>query len=327
VVRELEGVSLVVFGRVAAKVQARRILTPACLLATVPDAAALVAARRYAALQPFIVDKEPLFDAMIELVETRGTRPSRIIELGVGTGGFLGRVARTGVWPVASLVGADLSGARIEVAGETMASLGRPATLCAGVNALDAADPFFENTVPPGTADMVVLAQFEHYAPNDQGSSLAWRLTQAGSAWCTKSELRRLAWSRLRPGGWLFVIDDYAAGTAELQACWDRAWDAHVVREFAGEAVRRALKPVGRFRTEFPARGYHPKRPLEERLALAARARSRRRHRDGEEVQALSVAYADFRELFGGASCGLVPHPATESHPQFYLLWGRRSSG
>ncbi len=302
-------------------------VTAECPEVAVADAAALAAARRYAVLQPFVVDKEPLFRAMMHLVEEAGVTPARVVELGVGTGGFLEAVARAGVWPQAGLVGADLEAARLVVAHESLAALDRPVTLCGGVNALDAGDPFYRVTVPPGSADVVVMAQFEHYAPSDPGSALARRLTREGRAWCTKAALRRLAWSRLRPGGWLFVIDDYAAEDADQQARWDRAWDAHVARELSGEPVRQAWHARGLGAAVLRGRGYHPGRPLDERLALAARARRRRRHRDGEEVQRWSEAMDDFRALAGDGGCGLVPHPATASHPQFFLLWARRPAG
>lgn len=289
-----------------------------------PATPALTAARRYAVLQPLIVEKRPFFEMINGMIEASGTKPARVVELGVGTGGFLEAVARARWWPQASLVGADLSPERIAVARETMAALGRAVALHDGVNALDADDPFYENAVPPTSADVVVLAQFEHYAPNDETSPLARRLSQTGRAWCPKAALRRLAASRLRPGGWMIVIDDFAAETAEKQANWDRAWDAHVVREFSSASVRQALDPIDPEWAAALARRYHPDRPLAQRLALAARARARRRHRDAEEVQELDLAWGDFRELFAEGQCGLVPHPDTAGHPQFYLMWGRR---
>jgi SAM-dependent methyltransferase len=298
-----------------------------CADVMVPDAAALAAAWRYAVLQPLVVDKGPLFRAMIRLVELGGVVPGRVVELGVGTGGFLEAVARAGVWPGASLVGADVAVERLMVARETLAALGRSAMFCDGVNALDAGDPFYVGPVPAGSADVVVMAQFEHYAANGPESGLARRREREGRVWCTKAALRRLAWARLRPGGWLFVIDDYAAGSAELQARWDRAWDAHVVRQLTGERVRGALQAHGLSGAAWRGGGYDPGRPWSERLALAARVRRRRRHRDGEEVQPWSDAFEDFRVLGGAGGCGLMPHPAVASHPQFFLMWARRAAG
>jgi SAM-dependent methyltransferase len=288
-----------------------------------PDPDALRAARRYAALQPSIVDKSPFFDAMVRMVEAAGSPPERIVELGIGTGGFVEAAARRRTWPAAECVGCDLSAARIAVAREMLENLGAGAQLRAGVNALDAADPFYDDVVPPGSADVVVLSQFEHYAPNDDGSALAGWLRQAGRRYCPKAALRRLARSRLRPGGWLFVIDDYGAGTPAEQDVWSRAWDAHVVRELSQPEV---LQAVARFDPKWAAtlaRSYDASRPWEERLALAARARERRRHRDGEETQSLVAARADFAALFADGDHGMVPHPQTTTHPQFFLHWGR----
>lgn len=291
--------------------------------ARLTDTAALREARRYAAVQPFIVNKAPLFEAMVRLVETAGPPPRRVVELGVGTGGFLEAIAAQGRWPEAECIGADLSAARIAVARCTMAEFGRSATLWAGVNALDADDDFYAQVARPGGADMVVLAQFEHYAPNDGSSMLARRLEQDGRPFCTKQAMRRLAASRLRPGGWLFVIDDYGADTAGEQASWNQAWDAHVVAEFARDEVRLVMDRIDPSWTAGLARRYDTARPLPQRLALAARARTRRRHRDGEEIQPLAGARADFQMIFGEGNCGMVPHPNDAAHPQFFLLWGR----
>jgi SAM-dependent methyltransferase len=301
-------------------------LTSACQRAAISDHASLIEARRYAALQPFIVDKGPLFDALLGLVGGGDREPGRVVELGVGTGGFLEAVARAGAWPRASLVGADMCSARIQVAREIMESLGRPADLWFGVNALDAGDPFFERVVPAGTADVVVLSQFEHYAPNDDRSPLARRLDQAGWIWSSKAALRRFAASRLRPGGWLFVVDDYAAETTEAQARWDRAWDAHVVDQFARAEVVESLTALDPHWAESMGRRYAGSRPWEVRLQLVARARARRRHRDREEVQTLRAACEDFREIFGAQNHGRLAHPMVSVHPQFHLLWGRRPS-
>jgi hypothetical protein len=219
-----------------------------------------------------------------------------------------------------------MSSARIQVARETMDLLGRSAELWSGVNALDGGDPFFERVVPPGTADVVVLSQFEHYAPNDDRSPLARRLDLAGRVWSTKAALRRFAASRLRPGGWLVVVDDYAAETTEAQARWDRAWDAHVVDQIARAEVVKALAGLDPRWAESIGRRYAGSRPWELRLQLVARARARRRHRDREEVQTLRAACDDFREIFGARNHGRLAHPAAAAHPQFHLLWGRRPS-
>jgi hypothetical protein len=208
-----------------------------------------------------------------------------------------------------------------------MTALARPATLHANVNALDTEDPFYFQVAPQGGADVIALSQFEHYAPNSEASPLADRLTQAGQPWCTKSALRRLARSRLRPGGWLFVIDDYEADTEVEQEGWDRAWDAHVVKNFSLPCVREAMATVDPAWADALARRYDPARPLARRLALAARARTRRRHRDGEETQSLTVAREDFQAVFGEKNCGFLPHPSTSTHPQFFLLWGRAAAG
>jgi len=261
---------------------------------------------------------------MMRMVAVPGAdAPRRLAELGVGTGGFLEAVARRGIWPEAELVGCDRSAARIAVAGETLRSLGRGARLCAGVNALDAGDSFYREVAAAGSADVVVLSQFEHYAPNDRGSALAARLAREGRPFGTKAEVRRLAHSRLRPGGWLFVIDDYKADTPEEQDAWDRAWDAHVVAQWARPDVIAGLRAVDPVWAARLARHYDPARPWEERLRLAARARARRRRRDGEELQSLAAACGDFHALFDGGAHGLLPHPQAASHPQFFLHWGR----
>jgi len=299
-------------------------LTTACREHADPDAAALTRAWRYAALQPFIVDKRPLFDEAIRLVDDGGTSPAAVLELGVGTGGFLEAVAVAGAWPGARLIGADLSEARLVVARTVLSSVGRAVDLHGAVNALDAASAFYHRRVPPGSMDVVVLSQFEHYAPNHRTSPLADRLARLGGAWCSKPELRRLAVSLLRPGGWLILIDDYAADSPAQQAAWDQAWDAHVVRSLASHEAREALGAVDPVGAEALLCRYRDTRPWVARLALAARARSRRRHRDGEEVEALGAARRDFEQLFGADGCGVVAHPNAAAHPQFYLLWGRR---
>lgn len=299
-------------------------MTTDCQERSNPDAAALSAAWRYAALQPFIVDKRPLFDEAIRLVNAGGASPSAVLELGVGTGGFLDALASAGAWPEARLIGVDLSESRLVVARTALSSVGRAVEWHGGVNALDAAGECYRRSVPPGSMDVVVLSQFEHYAPNHRSSPLADRLARLGSAWCSKPELRRLAVSRLRPGGWLIVIDDYGADSPDQQAAWDHAWDAHVVRSLASEAAQAALAAVDPVGAETLLCRYRATRPWALRLALAARARSRRRHRDGEEIEALGDARADFERLFGSGDCGVVAHPKAATHPQFHLLWGRR---
>ncbi len=293
-----------------------------------PDAPALTAARRYAVLQPAIVDKSPLFEAMVGLVEARGgVAPSRVVELGVGTGGFLEEVARRRLWPESTLIGCDLRAAPLAMARERLAAHGREAVLCAGVNALDPGDAFYAHIAPAGSADMLVLSQFEHYAPNHAGGPLAQRHAREGRRASTKAELRRLAASRLRPGGWLFVIDDYGAATPREQAEWDRAWDAHVVRAFADPELHRRLRAVDPAGAESLARRYGAARPWAQRLALAARARARRRHRDAEELQPLAEALGDFVRIFGADAAGVIPHPAAGACPQFRLFWGRKKAG
>ena len=298
-------------------------MTTECRERTEPDAAALAAAWRYAALQPFIVDKRPLFDEAVRLIGAGGSSPASLLDLGVGTGGFLETVAAAGVWPHARLVGVDLCEARLEVARSTFSAHGRAVELHGGVNALDADGWVYQHVAPPASADVVVLSQFEHYAPNSPTSPLAERLARQGRAWCTKHDLRRLAASRLRPGGWLVVVDDYAAESDALQDAWDRAWDTHVVRSLAGAEARAALAAVDPMSAEALLHRYREARPWAQRLALAARARSRRRHRDGEEIERLEAARQDFENLFGAGRCGVVAHPDATAHPQFFMLWGR----
>ncbi|MFN0127902.1 MAG: class I SAM-dependent methyltransferase [Verrucomicrobiales bacterium] len=289
-----------------------------------PDPAAMVAAQRYAVLQPLIVDKTPLFEWMIQQVtSSHPAGPARIIELGVGTGGFLEEVVRQRLWLETTLIGCDCGVAPLAVARERLAAHGRSAVLCGGVNALDPQDAFYTHLAAPASADVVVLSQFEHYAPNQPESRLARRLSEEGRFACSKAALRRLAASLLRPGGWLFVVDDYAADTPEEQAAWEAAWDAQVVRDLGEPRVHRKLAAFDPAGAATLARRYSVDRPLAQRLALVARARSRRRHRDFEEIQSLTEAQADFRELFGAGRAGVVAHPASSSYPQFFLLWGR----
>lgn len=290
-----------------------------------PDPAALVAAKRYALLQPLIIDKGPLFEWMIQQVaSSHPTSPERIIELGVGTGGFLEEVARRSQWLETTLIGCDRAVAPLAVARERLAAHGRSAILCGGVNALDPHDAFYGHLAPPASADVVVLSQFEHYAPNHKDSPLARRLSEEGRTACPKAALRQLAASLLRPGGWLFVLDDYSADTPDEQALWEAAWDAQVVRALSEPQLHRKLATFDPAGAATLARRYSINRPLTQRLALVARARSRRRHRDFEEIQPLTDAQADFRELFKVGRTGVTAHPAAASYPQFFLLWGRR---
>ena len=282
------------------------------------------AARRYAVLQPVIVDKEPLFAEVMRRVEAAGVGvPERVVELGVGSGGFLEAVAAGGGWPGAWLAGCDLSEGQSRVAAGRLAELGRPAHFWGGVNALDETSSFYHEVVPSGSVDVVVLSQFDHYAPDADDSWLAAALRARGRVFTTKSGLRRLARSRLRPGGWLMVIDDFAADSPQLQAEWSRAWDAHVVRALAAPEVLARLAAVDPEWSVRLAHHYAPGRPVTERLALAARARSRRRRRDLEETQSLGAAMTDFATLFDDGAWGVVPHPDQASFPQFFLFWGR----
>jgi len=288
----------------------------------------LRAARRYAVMQPVIVDKEPLFERLFRLVAgVWPDGPGRVVELGMGTGGCLESVVRRGLWPGAELIGCDLSAERVAVAGESLAASGREVRLCAGVNALDAGQAFYREVVPAASVDVVILSQFEHYAPNHGASVLAGRLAGMGRRFSTKAELRRLAASRLRPGGWLMVIDDYEAATADEQAAWHRAWDGRVVDELARPEVGARLAAVDAEWTSRVVRRYGAGRPRDERLALAARARRRRRWRDLEETEPLVSAADDFCALFGGGACGVVRHPEPSLFPQFHLLWGRVGPG
>lgn len=283
-------------------------------------------AARYAVAQPFIIDKTPFYEKMARLIAQAKMTPQVVAELGVGTGGFLEYAAQSGVWPQARLLGCDLSWEMLELARAQLAAAGERARLIGGVNALDPAGAFYRDELRAGSADVVALSQFEHHAPNAVDSPMAARLARSGLAFVDKAALRRLAFSRLRPGGWLFVIDDYAAATEEQNRQWQQAWDAHVVAMFARPEVIARLAETDAAWAAQIAQSYSPDRPHGERLVFAARARQQRRLRRCEEIQPLAEARADFAQLFAGGECGCIPHPLAGAHPQFYLFWGRKKT-
>lgn len=310
-----------------------------------PPAVALTPtqARWYAATQPFIVEKEPLFAHAAHAVLTPSTRPRSITEIGIGPGGFLAHAAAHR-WLRAPdrLMGVDLSAAMIQEARQSLAAHGcevvtmsaealearplpeRAALLVSGLNALDVDHPRWARLLPPSSQDVIVLSQAEHYAPNSADSPLAHRLTAVGLPWVDKAAWRRWLMSRLKPKGWLVVIDDYAAPTEEENQRWLAAWDAHVARQWARAEVISQLAATDAAAAARVARHYHPKRPWSERLALVRRVRERRRRRAAEEVQPLPDTRESWQTLFTPGHWQMMPHPNQEAFPLFFLWLGQR---
>ncbi len=281
---------------------------------TMPAASRLpevAAARRYAATQPFIVDKTPFFERLADEIAD-----GPVVELGVGPGGFLAWASgRT----EARLIGCDASPGMISLA---RAAAPR-AEWHAEVDLLDVDAPFYKN-LP--RARLIVLSQAEHYAPNGAASPLAARLVAAGRPATAKPALRRHLALLLAPGGVLAVIDDFRADDAGTDAEWTSAWDAHVVRQFADPAVVAAVGSTDPAAAAHLRKHYAATRPESERLQLARRARERRRVRQWEETQRWSEAQADFAAVFGEGNVWCMRHPSGATHPSFFMLCGRRVS-
>jgi SAM-dependent methyltransferase len=284
---------------------------------------------RYQATQRFIVPRTPFFQRIADLCSEE---QQAIFEPGCGTGGFLefwaagarrsGFAGRTGS---SSLLGCDISSAMVSLAAGRLRLATTPVRLVSGVDALDLQSPFYRHEIPTGGFSLIVLSQFEHYAPNDPESPLARRLWTLGLRAMTKSDLRRFLWSLLRPGGWLCVIDDFRAADVEAEAAWAQAWDRYVVRQFADRSVIDLVGAQDAATAQCLATHYGLERPERQRLTLARRARQRRRIRNLEETQRLDDARRDFSEIFGSKNIGAEPHPNAATHPQFFLLWGRRN--
>ncbi len=302
-------------------------------------------ARWYAATQPFIVDKTPFYEHIARDLFAAPSRRAhhlpRLTEIGVGPGGFLGHAAAQGWLPADwHVLGGDLSPAMLAEAQRFFATHHRPTaivpaersplspdtpglTLVSGVEALQPTSPFYAHWLPPASQDAIVLSQFEHYAPNAEDSPLARRLRAAGRPWLTKAALRRWLVTRLRPGGTLWVLDDYAADSPALHRQWDAAWDAHVATQWSRPETIASLARVDATAAARLARHHAPSRPLAGRLALVTRTRERRRYRAGEEIQPLDDAWADFQALFGVGHCGRISHSNQVAFPQFFLFFGK----
>jgi SAM-dependent methyltransferase len=288
-------------------------------------------ALRYQATQRFIVPRTPFFQRIADLC---GEEQQAIFEPGCGTGGFLEfwaagarRSGFAGRTDSSSLLGCDISSAMVGLAASRLRLGSTSVRLVSGVDALDLQSQFYHHEIPAGGFSLVVLSQFEHCAPNDPESPLARQLRALGLRAMTKSDLRRFLWSLLRPGGWLFVIDDFRAADVEDEAAWSQAWDRHVVRQFADRSVIDLVAAQDAVTAQCLARHYGLERPEHQRFALARRARERRRIRNFEETQRLNDARRDFSEIFGPKNIGVEPHPSAATHPQFFLLWGRRNPG
>lgn len=313
--------------------------------AVLPPAAGLTPqqARWYAATQPFIIDKTPLFARAAEAVFAVSAATRQVTEIGIGPGGFLAQaVARGWLQPEDRLLGLDLSAAMVAEAHRALAAQGWPtasltaealdssplppsyALLVSGLNALAIEDPQLNRLLPPASQDVLILSQVEHYAPNTPSSPLARRLTAIGWPWVDKAKWRRWLVSRLKPHGWLVVIDDYAAPDEEENERWLTAWDAHVARQWARPEVIAQLSATDPAAAARLAQHHAPTRPWAERLTLVRRVREWRRRRTAEEVQPLAEARADWENLFGPEHAWIIPHPHQEAFPQFFLLLGQK---
>jgi SAM-dependent methyltransferase len=282
----------------------------------------------YDVTQPFIIGKEAFFERIVELC---GPGPQAVLEPGCGPGGFLEfwiRRVRSGrACAPATLVGCDVSAAMIERAAEKLRPFANvPVRLLAGVDFLDPGSRFHVDEMPPGGFSLVVLSQSEHYAPNHRGSPLERRHAARGRRPLVKPELRRRMASVLRPGGHLVVIDDFRHGRVEEEAGWSAAWDRHVVGRFSDPAVVDSIRRRDPATSARIADHYAGARPEPQRLALARRARELRRARNWEETERLDRALEDFAAIFGAGNTGVMNHPDSGAHPQFFMLWGRRAT-
>jgi SAM-dependent methyltransferase len=307
-----------------------------------PGYQSAVRARSHILTQPFVVSKEPFFRRILDELDRR--RESlcadgvlAVFEPGCGHGLFFDRlIEHVGRWNGLArleLTGADLSSEMIlHAAGHVHAS-SRFATmncdvslvLASGVNCLDAGTPFHRDHLAPESFSLIMVSQFQHYFPNSPSSPLARRLELQGVNFSTKHEFRRHCHRLLRPGGMVFIIDDFRGRTEVEDEAWNRAWDRHVVRQFTSRRVIESIRKSDPRLAREIQRRYNPARGEAELVAVARGIRERRRMFCREEIETLDDALVDLREIFGGANSGVMAHPAGESHPNFFMVWAEKS--
>ena len=298
----------------------------------------------YAATQPLLVDKEPLFARILTAVEkawpawcAAAPEGISVVEPGCGPGFFMAAflrwlATRTDSTPV-HLVGADLSTGMIDLAHRRLDPLvatlrpQRPVTLSltGSVDLLPPEAPFFQEIGAP-KAHLVIAAQFEHYFPNRPDSPLASALTKTGRIVRTKADFRRWAHHILAPGGLYATIDDALGASPQEEARWQAAWDRHVIERFASPGILESLGRSAPTLAQVLRRHYAPHRPEGDRLRHARRAREIRRRSCLEEVETLAETRAGLESIFGEGRVLVESHPDPRTHPQFFLALAHRGA-
>jgi hypothetical protein len=197
--------------------------------------------------------------------------------------------------------------------------------LASGVDCLDSASPIHRDHLAPERFSLVVVSQFQYYFPNSRSSPLARRLESHGVAISTKAGFRRFCHRLLRPGGMVFIIDDFSGRTEAEEEAWNQAWDRHVVRQLTSPEVIGVITDADpRFAREIQRR-YDPERGETGLVAMARRIRQRRRRFCREEIESIDATIGDMRERFGAATTGIMAHPAPHTPPNFFTAWAEKT--
>ena len=279
--------------------------------------------------QPLLVDKEPIFDLILNKLASRmkainPDRPLRILDIGCGPAFVIDRLVEVANGHHIHYVGIDLSKEMTTSVAQSQSLHQRrnmEFELHSGINVpVEGLVRAFQQNIER-RFDAIFSLQFSHYLPTTLISPLGIEYSEHGLHPICRDTFWRQCFTLLDRGGMFFDFDDVVGKDDSETRELEREWDWYGLQRMTDP---RALAAIGTHDVELYRRikaRYVDGVPLKLSLERFAKARRERRLHDREEPASLDFIATNLDLIFDEL--------LTYRHPdlrKFYLWMASKSS-
>jgi hypothetical protein len=290
-------------------------------------------AQSYSLTQRLIVDKEPFFKEILEIMKEKDKKRVSFLEPGIGPGFFLEYLIlnqffrnKEGIYHAADISEGMLSYTMtniINIFPNDNNGSKLSLDLTGKVNCIDPDNTFYGKVLEQGRMfDCVFSSQFHHYLPNSESSPLGVKLSEEGIPFLTKSAYTQFCYDIfLCRDGRVIIIDDFIVGDDKNHQQNQQEWDAYFINNVLDEENISWIEERDKNLAAHLKKAYNVDKNMERMLRFAKKTRESRRVQCNEEIETIESAFESMNTIFGEENVQMYAHPDLNN---FYMLIGQK---
>ena len=292
-------------------------------------------ARSYLLTQPYIIDKTPFHNKILEILEDIRKDEINIFIPGIGNGSFINYLIQNqNILSCKSIniVSADISNEMITSFflnnGDLLqkySNISIKIKIYSGANLVSKNDPFyslFEKEFDQ--YDIVLSSQFEHYFPNSNQSDLFNVLNDKISNIFLKFEFRNYMKNFIAKNGYYITIDDFKFYDERENESNTIGWDKYVLKNFTDPQVINNIRAIDSKVAKKIEELYNKSFSEKELLQKIQSRRAFRRQVCLEEIESFDDSIKIFSAIYGIENTNLFYHPIPDLQ-NFRMIIGKNA--